>query len=131
MGHNPLTVCDNGHNAAGIAEVIQQINNTAFRRLHFILGMVKEKNPDDILKLLPSDATYYFTKASVPRALDENTLKNRALTFNLKGNTYAHVEEAYRTARANAHEQDFIFVGGSTFVVADFLRYKKDQNIFE
>ena len=72
-----------------------------------------------------------FKKASVPRALDENTLKNRALTFNLKGNTYAHVEEAYRTARANAHEQDFIFVGGSTFVVADFLRYKKDQNIFE
>ena len=126
VDHDPLTVCDNAHNADGIREVIQQINNTAFRNLHIIMGVVKEKKLDDILKLLPSEATYYFTKPSVPRALDENILQEKANDFNLQGKTFITVEEAYKTARQNAHHQDFIFIGGSTFVVADFLQYKKD-----
>ena len=114
-------ICDTGHNEAGIKAILNQIRNTAYKELHIVLGMVNDKDIDKILSLLPQKANYYFTRASIPRALDENILKEKASNFNLNGNSYATVNEAVNSAKANANEHDFIFIGGSTFVVADFL----------
>ena len=121
VGNNPLMVCDTGHNEAGIKAILNQIKNTAYKELHIVLGMVNDKNIDKILSLFPQKAIYYFTKASIPRALSENILKEKALNFNLVGNSYTSVNEAVNSAKVNANEPDFIFIGGSTFVVADFL----------
>jgi dihydrofolate synthase/folylpolyglutamate synthase len=124
VGNNPLMVCDTGHNEAGIKFVIQQIAQTAFKKLHFILGMVNDKEIEKILAFLPKNAIYYFTKASIPRALDESILKEKAEKFNLIGNSYLSVTEAVKFAKQNAEPSDFIFIGGSTFIVADFLNFR-------
>ncbi len=124
VGNNPLMVCDTGHNEAGIKFVIQQIAQTAFKKLHFILGMVNDKEIEKILAFLPKNAIYYFTKASIPRALDESILKEKAEKFNLIGNSYLSVIEAVKFAKQNAEPSDFIFIGGSTFIVADFLNFR-------
>ena len=121
LGNNPLIIADTGHNFDGVTEVVEQIKNTPYKNLHIIIGMVNDKNIDSILKLLPLDATYYFTKAHIPRALDEKILSTKANTIGLKGNTYSNVKLAFETAKENAEENDLIFVGGSTFVVAEVL----------
>ena len=90
--------------------------------MHFVLGVVNDKDVSSILKLLPKDAIYYFTKASVPRALPENELKLKAEEFGLKGNVFPNVKEALEAAKKKANVSDLIFVGGSTFVVADVLK---------
>lgn len=118
---SPKTVCDTGHNLAGIKEILEQINRTDYRKLHVVFGMVDDKNIDDVLKLMPAEATYYFTKASIPRALDETLLSEKAKVFHLKGDTYEDVEGALKAAKGNATEEDLIFVGGSTFVVAEVV----------
>jgi dihydrofolate synthase/folylpolyglutamate synthase len=121
IGANPRIICDTGHNEGGLREVVAQIVQTPYKTLHFIIGMVNDKDIAGVLHLLPRDAVYYFTKASIPRALDENQLKKMAAFFKLKGNTYPTVAEALATARKNALPDDLIFIGGSTFIVAEAI----------
>lgn len=121
LGYNPLIIADTGHNEAGIKEIISQIKNTAYKKLHFIFGTVNDKNIDTILTLLPKNATYYFTKAKIPRALDENILFKKAKKTGLSGKAFSTVKEAYSIAKQNASKTDLIFIGGSTFVVAEII----------
>lgn len=121
MGSNPMLIADTAHNEDGIRAVMEQLSNTAAKRLHIIWGMVNDKSSDKILPLLPHDADYYFTKASIPRALDETDLKNRAHQAKLDGLAYPDVKSAVEAASRNADAEDVIFIGGSTFVVADAL----------
>lgn len=121
IGHNPLIVCDTGHNEDGIKMVVSQIKNTAYKTLHFVFGVVADKNQDTVLQLLPKDAVWYFTRADIPRALNEKELAQKASEFGLKGDSYHSVLEAFNAAKLNAEKNDLIFVGGSTFVVAEIL----------
>ncbi len=121
IGHNPLTICDTGHNPAGIKLVVEQINQTAWKALHMVIGMVSDKDQDEVLSLLPTNAKYYFTKASIPRAAEPEALAAKAERFGLKGDCYPTVRQALSVALVNAGENDLVFVGGSTFVVAEIL----------
>ncbi len=121
LGRNPLTICDTGHNREGLEYVVNQINRIPKTALHLVLGFVDDKDLSLVLPLFPADANYYFTKASVPRALDEKALMTEASVFGLKGGCYSDVRSALQAARMNAAVTDLIFVGGSTFVVADAL----------
>lgn len=121
IGANPRIICDTGHNEGGIREVVAQIKQTPYKTLHFVIGMVSDKDIAGVLNLLPRDATYYFTKASIPRALDEQQLMKMADFFNLKGSSYPTVGLALEAARKNALTEDLIFIGGSNFVVAEVL----------
>lgn len=123
IGYNPLIVCDSGHNEDGVRLTVEQIKNTAYKRLHMVIGMVADKEVSSILKLFPKDAIYYFTKADIPRSLDEKQLRKSAAEIGLKGNSYSIVSEAFEAARRNAEPQDLIFIGGSSFVVAEVLEY--------
>lgn len=119
LNDRPLTVCDTGHNEAGIAEVMHQIQQQKFETLHIVWGMVKDKSPDRVLALLPKTAKYYFCQASIPRALPVADLQAKAKTFELNGVAIEEVNEAIEEARKKASPNDMIFIGGSTFVVAD------------
>ncbi len=121
LGHNPLIIADTGHNEAGIKEIISQLEKTAYKKLHFIFGTVNDKNIDSVLSLLPKKATYYFTKAQIPRALGEHLLFKKAQKFNLKGETFNTVNEAFKHAKKQAEKEDLIFIGGSTFIVAEVI----------
>ena len=121
ISKDPLVICDTGHNVAGIKEIISQIESMDYRNLHIVFGVVDDKNIDDILKLIPKSANYYFTRANIPRALDQNVLAKKAKAFGLNGNTYETVSLALRSAKDNSNENDLIFVGGSTFVVAEVV----------
>ncbi len=117
----PHVICDTGHNVAGIRFVTEQLRQTPHENLHFVVGMVSDKDVSGVLKLLPKDAIYYFTKASIPRALHENELALLAGQFGLKGSTYPTVAQALAAAKKECRPNDLIFVGGSTFVVAEAL----------
>lgn len=117
----PFTIADTGHNVDGIINVIRQIKNLRFKHLHVVFGMVADKDVNPILKLLPVDATYYFCQAKIPRALDAKTLKNNALQHGLQGKTYSSVKAALRSAKKQAKPNDFIFIGGSSFIVAEIV----------
>ena len=121
LGNKPTIVCDTGHNEGGIRLVVEQLAQQSFERLHIVFGMVSDKKIDHVLALLPKNAVYYFTKAHIPRALDEKILQAQAATFGLSGTSYASVNEALEAAKNNASERDFIFVGGSNFVVAEII----------
>lgn len=121
LHQNPLIICDTGHNVDGLTQVVDQIGRVQCAKLRMVVGMVGDKNIDGMLGLLPKNAIYYFTKASIPRALDEKELAHRASPFNLHGNTFSTVENALSAAKADASPNDFIFVGGSTFVVAEVV----------
>jgi dihydrofolate synthase/folylpolyglutamate synthase len=121
LNKQPLTICDSGHNETGIKEIVNQINSIAHNKLHFIFGAVNDKSIDKVLDLLPKPALYYFCQANIPRALDVETLSNLAQKKGLKGIKYKSVREAYDTAKQNALDDDLIFIGGSTFVVAEIL----------
>jgi len=121
LGYNPLMVCDTVHNAEGMAEVVKQIMQTPFERLHFVIGVVSDKDTGKILSLLPDAAEYYFTRADIPRAMDEKELARLAGQFNLKGAVFSSVEKAFNAARSRAGANDMVFVGGSNFVVAEIL----------
>lgn len=121
LNHSPLTICDTGHNKDGIEAIVSQIKNTAFENLHIVFGVVNDKNVDDILEILPQKATYYFTRASIPRALNEKILTEKAKNKGLRGESYPNVKNAVDEAKKNARPNDLIFIGGSTFVVADIL----------
>ena len=116
---NPTVICDTGHNVAGISYVVEQLKNTPHKTLHIVIGMVNDKDIDHILPLLPKEALYYFTRASIPRALPEDILKDKAEKFGLHGKSYPSVPEAFEAAKENAATDDLVFVGGSTFVVAE------------
>jgi len=100
---------------------VAQIDQTPFKTLHFVIGMVNDKDIAGVLSLLPRNAIYYFTKANIPRALNENQLMKMAAYFQLQGITYPSVYEALSAARKNADPEDMIFIGGSTFVVAEAI----------
>ena len=121
LEHNPLMVCDTAHNLEGLEFVVDQIKQTPYKKLHIVFGVVDEKNINKILGILPRNAKYYFTKADIPRALDENKLKSKAEKFGLKGKSYTTVEGAKKNAKKNAEFNDLIFIGGSTFVVAEVV----------
>ena len=121
IGHNPRIVCDTGHNEAGIKQVVEQIRNTPYRKLFMLIGVVNDKNIDTILSLLPKNAEYIFTKANIPRALDANELAKKAKQFGLQGSVVESVSKALETAKNKAEATDMIFVGGSTFVVAEVV----------
>lgn len=119
--YNPKIVCDTGHNEAGMKYISEQLVNERYDTLHIILGMVNDKDISSVLSLLPKKAIYYFTKASVPRSMNERSLQELAVKKGLTGYSYPTVKEAIRAAKDWATPSDFIFIGGSNFVVADAL----------
>ena len=119
---SPTVIIDVAHNPDGIREVIHQLRETPHERLHWILGMVKDKAVDKVLELLPKDAAYYFTKAQLPRALDENELCRRAADFGLSGLPFPDVNRAYQHALKMAGEKDLVLVCGSVFIAAELDR---------
>ena len=121
LSRSPLTVCDTGHNREGLEYVMRQVMSTPKERLHMVIGFVNDKDLTSVLPLFPGDAVYYFTRASVPRALDEKVLKETAEGYGLSGEAWPSVPEAVAAARSAAGPRDMIFIGGSTFVVADAL----------
>lgn len=121
LSQQPHVICDTGHNVAGIQFVTDQLRQTPHDRLHMVIGMVNDKDISGVLKLLPKDATYYFTKASIPRALHENELALLAEPMGLRGKTYPTVAEAMEAAKKECRPNDLVFVGGSTFIVAEAL----------
>lgn len=128
VNHSPKTVCDTGHNAAGIKYIAEQLRNEIYNTLHIVLGMVNDKDISSVLALLPKDAIYYFTKAAIPRSLNEEELKIKAKAEGLSGSSYPTVKEAIVAAQDAARSDDFIFIGGSNFVVADALEFIKYGN---
>ena len=111
----PTLICDTGHNVGGISYIIEQLN--------IVIGMVNDKDISGVLSMLPKNATYYFTKASVKRALSEKELQSLAMQSRLHGDAYPDVETAVAAAKEKANKNDFIFVGGSSFIVADLLKF--------
>ncbi|MBB4035146.1 dihydrofolate synthase/folylpolyglutamate synthase [Dysgonomonas hofstadii] len=120
---NPKIVCDTGHNAAGMKYIVEQLTTERYQTLHFILGMVNDKDISNILTMLPKKAIYYFTKASIPRSRNERELEALARKQGLTGYSYPTVAEAVQAAKDWAAPNDFIFIGGSNFIVADALEY--------
>ena len=129
--NSPLTICDTAHNVGGIKYIVKQLEELKHNKsvlskgmdvkLHIIIGMVSDKDVRTVLSLLPKDAIYYFTQASVKRAMPVNEFSNIAKEFQLSGCCFGDVKSAYSAAKANAFVHDIIYIGGSTFVVADFL----------
>ena len=118
---NPRVICDTGHNEDGIREVMKNIAVTPYERLHMVIGMVKDKDISKILSLLPKEAIYYFCKPDIPRAKEADDLAKEAKAAGLSGNAFASVKQALEEAKKNAGANDLIFVGGSTFVVAEII----------
>jgi dihydrofolate synthase/folylpolyglutamate synthase len=121
LSSNPLTICDTAHNVDGMKAVMGQIQELNYNRLHMVFGVVNDKNIDGLLRLLPPQASYYFCKADIPRGMNVDELRQKASELNLQGFTYASVLKACQAARENACKNDVIFIGGSTFVVAEVL----------
>ncbi len=121
LNYNPLIICDTGHNEDGIREVMKNINLTPHKDLHMVIGMVKDKDISKILSLLPQNAFYYFCQPNIPRALPANNLQFEAGKFGLTGSFYPTVQTAFDEAKKNAGNNDLIFIGGSTFVVAEII----------
>lgn len=125
LGDFPKIICDTAHNKDGLSIVLRQIEKETFEKLHIVLGVVNDKDLNEILPLFPKNAIYYFCKPDVPRGLQALTLKTKAEEFNLIGDLYNSVTEAYLSAKNNATKNDFIYIGGSTFVVAELDLYKR------
>ena len=117
----PKVVCDTAHNKEGLKYTLAQLQNETFNKLHIVLGVVSDKNIDEVLTMFPEEAQYYFCKPSVPRGLSEKILFKKATAKNLKGKMCSSVKEAYISSLKLASEKDLIYVGGSTFVVAEVL----------
>ena len=117
----PKVICDTAHNKEGLQIVLDQLANQSFKNLHIVLGVVNDKKLEDLLPLFPKYANYYFCKPEIPRGLDKHTLELKANLFGLMGSTYESVNKAYLQAVTNAEKEDLVFVGGSTFVVAEVV----------
>jgi len=121
LGENPKVICDTAHNAHGLSIVLNQLKKEQFEQLHIVLGVVNDKDLDEILPLFPKNAIYYFCKPNIPRGLDAAILSIKATEFNLVGEIYNSVSNAYQSAIKNASPKDLIYIGGSTFVVSEIL----------
>jgi len=121
LQEKPLTIADTAHNLPGIELMLAQLEQLSFDTLHFVISMVKDKDIDKIISILPKKAIYYFSKASIPRGLDASILAAQAANYNLKGAEFTSVTEAFEAAKAAAKESDLIFIGGSTFTVAEII----------
>lgn len=121
LNYNPLIICDTGHNEDGIREVMKNINLTPHKDLYMVIGMVEDKDISKILSLLPQRAFYYFCQPTIPRAKPANDLQLEAAKFGLTGTFYPTVQAAFDEAKKNAGNNDLIFIGGSTFVVAEIF----------
>ncbi|MFV8465540.1 bifunctional folylpolyglutamate synthase/dihydrofolate synthase [Flavobacterium sp. LB1P62] len=119
LGESPKVICDTAHNKNGLEIVMNQIQKETFEKLHIVLGMVNDKDLDEVLPLFPKNAIYYFCKPNIPRGLDAAILQEKAKKYHLNGNTYRSVTDAYVYSKNNSTKNDFIFIGGSTFVVAE------------
>lgn len=119
LSENPVTICDTGHNEAGITEILNQLAEMKFNKLHWVLGMVKDKDISKVLKLLPVSAQYYFCQANIPRAMEAAKLAQHAKEIGLTGKVVPDVNDAIHRATQNAAPEDLILIGGSTFVVAE------------
>lgn len=118
---SPRVVCDAGHNIGGIKYITEQLSRVDCRQLRIVFGMVNDKDITSVLKMMPKNAEYYFTQASIKRAMPADNLKNMAERFGLMGNSHPNVKEALKAALSDSSDDDFIFVGGSCFIVADLL----------
>jgi dihydrofolate synthase/folylpolyglutamate synthase len=118
----PMVVCDTGHNTAGWEYLSRQLNEVTCHKMYIVFGMVEDKDVDGVMALLPKHATYFFTKAKSKRALSEHVLLMMGQQLGLQGGAYSTVEEAYSAAMSLAGERDFVFIGGSSYVVAAFLK---------
>ncbi|MFC1222807.1 bifunctional folylpolyglutamate synthase/dihydrofolate synthase [Pedobacter sp. BG31] len=121
LSRTPLVICDTGHNEAGITEVVKNIAQTPYQNLHIVFGMVNDKDISKVLLLMPKNATYYFCKPALERGLDADRLKEQAAAFGLTGKSFTSVLEAKATAIQSASPKDLVFIGGSTFVVAEAI----------
>lgn len=121
LEENPTIICDTGHNIGGMKYIVEQLSRMKYDKLHIIIGMVNDKDINGVISLLPKNAKYYFTQASVKRALPAEQVKEIANNYGLKGEAYSSVEKALTIAKNNAKENDLIFIGGSTFIVADLI----------
>lgn len=121
IADKPLTICDTGHNVGGMQYITRQLATTPHQALHIVIGMVNDKDVNTVLSMLPQDATYYFTQASVRRAMPSDQFSQEASRHGLKGECYPTVHDAYLAAKAASSEEDLIFIGGSTFIVADLF----------
>jgi dihydrofolate synthase/folylpolyglutamate synthase len=121
IDETPITICDTGHNINGLEYIVKQLQQQKYEKLHIVFGMVNDKDIEGVLSIMPKDATYYFCQASVKRAMPSQQLKTLAEAHELKGNTFANVLDAYNSARQNASQNDFIYIGGSSFIVADLI----------
>ena len=120
----PRVIVDTGHNVEGLTYTMSQLRTMSCDKLHFVIGMVNDKAIDKILSLLPKYAEYYFCEADIPRALNKDILKEEADKQALKGEVYNSVYEAFEASIRNANANDIVFVGGSTFIVAEVLASK-------
>ena len=121
LGSYPTIVCDTGHNVGGLTYVMEQLKKQTYTNLHIVVGFVKEKDVNSVLELFPKEATYYFCSPAIARGLNVDTLKEIATAKGLQGERYSSVAEALNAAKAQALPTDFIFIGGSTFVVAEVV----------
>ena len=124
---SPTVICDTGHNVGGIRYIVEQLSRQTYKQLRIVMGMVNDKDISGVLALLPKNATYYFTKASVKRALGETEIQALAQEAGLHGKAYADVDTALKAAQKDAEQDDLIFVGGSSFIVADLLKKRLEE----
>lgn len=121
LQQNPKVIADTAHNTEGLKIVLNQLKKEHYNQLHMVIGVVSDKKLEDVLPLFPKDANYYFCKPDIPRGLNEEDLKQKASEFNLLGEKFSSVDKAFKKALSNANQDDIIYVGGSTFVVAEII----------
>lgn len=121
LQENPRVICDTAHNKEGLTLVLNQLKKEKHKRIHIVLGFVSDKKLEDVLLLFPTEAIYYFCKPNIPRGLNEAVLQEKAMQFNLLGNKYSSVQKAFNKALNDVSQEDIIYVGGSTFVVAEII----------
>jgi len=121
LSRNPDVIVDSAHNIDGITQIINMLDALPYTKVHFVMGMVNDKDSSKILSVLPKNNKYYFAKANIPRGLDAQELKSRADKHGLKGKAYSSVRKALAAAKISAKENELIFVGGSIFVVAEVI----------
>lgn len=121
LQEKPKVICDTAHNKEGLKIVLNQLKKEKYNKLHIVLGVVSDKNLEDILPIFPKDATYYFCKPDIPRGLSEVILQEKAISFGFLGEKYLSVKKAYKNALLTTGQRDLVYVGGSTFVVAEII----------
>jgi dihydrofolate synthase/folylpolyglutamate synthase len=124
----PRVICDTGHNIGGFHYIVKQLSKQKYKKMRIVLGMVNDKDINAVLSILPKDAVYYFCQASVSRALSNKAIRQIAQQYSLEGESYTSVIGAYNKALEDSDKDDFIFIGGSTFVVADLLKSIKEND---